>query len=100
MRTKEKFEKINGAIWDVLNTADTNETFEIGNGYVLQFLTNGTNCIWDWGVSYGKIDEDGDFEEEGNILLNEYAESIADLLEQGKSIVESMTLDIIEAIGE
>lgn len=96
----EKFNTINAAIWDVFKSADTNETFEIGNGYVLQFCTNGTNCIWDWGVSYGRIDEDGSFKEDGNILLNEYAETIADLLEEGQHIVESITNDIIEAIGE
>jgi hypothetical protein len=89
--------KVNGAIWDVLNNYD-DETAEIGDGWVLEGARKGSDSIWDKGVALGKLDEDGDFVEETDFVLDGYAYTYADLLEGGQQIVDSMTNDIIKFI--
>ena len=91
--------KINGAIWDVLN--DYNECqVEIGNGWVLKGANLDSPSMFDKGITIGKLDEDGDFVEEQYFIFDGYAQSYADLLEQGQFIVEEMTNDIIEFFEE
>lgn len=95
-----KEEVIGGIILDALENLDDDEVFELVDGWFMKAANVGSERVWDWGVVIGKLDEDGDFVEDEEFVLDGYAETVADLLEDGKMIVQSMAKDIIEYVCE
>lgn len=80
---------------------DDSEKYEIGDGYYMVFEDGDT--IYDYGVAVGKLDEDGNFDYEGDeteyYLIGGFCHTFDKLLTDGNMILDSMAGLIAEDYG-
>lgn len=84
-------------ICEAFRDMDYSEKYEIGDGYYMVFYDgneNGNNYIYEYGVAVGKLDEDGDFDFEGEDTEYYYLEGFYNTFDEfftdGDRILDSM----------
>jgi hypothetical protein len=99
-------EKIASLICEAFRDMDYSEKYEIGEGYYMVFYDgnegNG-NYIFEYGVAVGKLDEDGDFDFDGNdteyYLLEGFYQTFDEFFTDGDRILDSMAGQIANDYG-
>lgn len=94
-------DKIASLICEAFRDMDDSEKYEIGDGYYMVFEDGDT--IYDYGVAVGKLDEDGNFDYEGDeteyYILGFFCHTFDELLTDGNRILDSMAGQIAEDYG-
>lgn len=98
--------KIENAICDAFRDMDFSEKYEIGDGYYIVFYDgndDGEHRIYEYGVAVGKLDEDGDFDFDGEeteyYLLEGFYQTFDEFFTDGRNILSSMAMVIAADFG-
>lgn len=98
--------KIENAICAAFRDMDYSEKYEIGDGYYMVFYDgndDGSDRIYNYGVAVGKLDEDGDFDFEGDetefYLLEGFYQTFDEFFTDGENILSSMAMVIAADYG-
>lgn len=101
-----KKEKIASLICEAFRDMNYSEKYEIGDGYYMVFYDgneNDSNYIFEYGVAVGKLDEDGDFDFEGDeteyYLLESFYMTFDEFFTDGDMILNSMASQIAKDYG-